>query len=131
MVQQGIVLGHMVSSRGIEVDQAKIDIIEKMPPPISVKEIRSFLGYAGFYRRFIQDFSKIAKPLTNLPMKDVAFLFSPDCLSDFNRLKTTLVSAPIIQSPDWDLPFEIMCDASDYVVGVVLRQLKDKKLHAI
>ena len=66
MVQEGIVLGHRVSSKGIEVDRAKIAIIEKLPPPKNVKEIRSFLGHAGFYRRFIKDFSKLSKPLCNL-----------------------------------------------------------------
>lgn len=131
MVREGIVLGHSVSNRGIEVDKAKIELIEKLPPPTSLKDIRSFLGHAGFYRRFIQDFSMIAKPLTNLLMKDVAFVFSSECLNAFNRLKTALVSAPIIQPPDWSLPFEIMCDASDYAVGAVLGQRKDKKLHVI
>jgi hypothetical protein len=131
MVQEGIVLGHLVSKRGIEIDKAKFELIEKLPPPTSVKDIRSFLGHAGFYRRFIQDFSKIAKPLTNLLMKDVVFEFSSECLEAFNRLREALVSAPIMQSPDWTLPFEIMCDAIDYAVGAVLGQRKDKKLHAI
>ena len=66
MVQEGIVLGHRISARGIEVDRAKIEAIEKLPPPSSVKGIRSFLGNAGFHRRFIKDFSEIAKPLSNL-----------------------------------------------------------------
>src|SRR4051812_24556595 len=69
MVRQGIVLGHIVSDRGIEVDKAKIEIIENLQPPKTVREIRSFLGHAGFYRRFIKDFSKITKPLTELLMK--------------------------------------------------------------
>ena len=131
MVNEGIVLGHLVSNRGIEVDRAKIEIIEKMPPPTSVKGIRSFLGHAGFYRRFIKDFSKISKPLTNLLLKDASFEFSKECLDAFCRLKEALISAPIMQPPDWDLPFELMCDASDYAVGAVLGQRKDKKLHAI
>ena len=66
MVQEGIVLGHRISARGIEIDKAKIEAIEKLPPLSSVKGIRSFLGHVGFYRRFIQDFSQIAKPLSNL-----------------------------------------------------------------
>ena len=86
MVQEGIVLGHKISVRGIEVDKAKIDVIEKLPPPINVKGVRSFLGHAGFYRRFIKDFSKIAKPLSNLMNKDVVFAFNEDCLEAFNVL---------------------------------------------
>jgi len=131
MVNEGIVLGHLISNRGIEVDRAKVEVIEKMPPPISVKGVRSFLGHVGFYRRFIKDFTKISKPLTNLLMKDVEFNFSQECLDSFHRLKKALISAPIMQAPDWNLPFEIMCDASDYAVGAVLGQRKDKKLHAI
>jgi len=131
MVREGIVLGHLVSERGIEVDKAKIEIIEKMLPPTSVKEVKSFLGHAGFYHRFIKDFSSITKPLTSLLLKDADFVFDNLCLKAFCRLKEALVTAPIIQPPDWNLPFEIMCDASDYAVGAVLGQRKDKKMHVI
>ena len=98
---------------------------------MNVKRIRSFLGHAGFYRRFIKDFSQIARPLTNPLAKDVPFVFDEECLHAFKTLKKALVSAPIIQPPDWTLPFEIMCDASDYAVGAVLGQTKNRKQHAI
>jgi len=120
MVREGIVLGHRVSEGGIEVDRAKIKVIEQVPPPTNVRGVRSFLGHAGFYRRFIQDFSQIARPLTNLLAKDAPFNFDEECLDDFYYLKKALISTPIIQPPDWSLPFEIMCDASDYAVGAVL-----------
>ncbi|WJX19736.1 hypothetical protein P8452_09381 [Trifolium repens] len=131
MVTEGIVLGHKISSRGIEVDKAKVDVIEKLPPPVNVKGIRSFLGHAGFYRRFIKDFSKIAKPLSNLLNKDKSFNFDNACLLAFEELKKQLVTAPIIIAPDWTLEFELMCDASDYAVGAVLGQRKNKIFHAI
>ena len=131
MVREGIILGHHVSERGIEVDKAKIEVIEQLPPPMNVKGIRSFLGHAGFYRWFIKDFSQIARPLTNLLAKDAPFEFTDECLAAFHTLKKALISMPIIQPPDWSLPFEIMCDASDYAVGVVLGQTKDKKHQAI
>ena len=86
----------------------------------TIKGIRSFLGHAGFYRRFIKAFSKISRPLTNLLQKDIPFVFYDDCLEAFETLKKALISAPIVQPPDWNLPFEIMCDASDYVVGAIL-----------
>ncbi|CAL2230185.1 unnamed protein product [Prunus armeniaca] len=120
MVNQGIVLGHVISSKGIEVDKAKIDLIASMPSPTSVKEVRSFLGHAGFYRRFIKEFSKIARPLCNLLAKDMDFVFDQNCENAFNALKKMLTTAPIIIPPDWSLPFELMCDASDYAVGAVL-----------
>ena len=131
MVREGIVLGHLVSERGIEVDRAKIEVIEQLPPPINIRGIHNFLGHAGFYRRFIKDFSHISRPLTNLLSKDGPFEFDDACLKSFNILKKALISTPIIQPPDWSLPFKIMCDASDYVVGAVLGQTKDKKHHAI
>ncbi|CAM8910432.1 unnamed protein product [Rhodiola kirilowii] len=131
MVQEGIVLGHLVSKRGVEVDKAKIQVIEQLPPPKNQKGIRSFLGHAGFYRRFIKDFSKIARPLTHLLCNDVEFNFDEECLEAFDKLKENLVSAPIVQPPNWDLPFELMCDASDYAIGAVLGQRIEKKLHVI
>ena len=122
MVNEGIVLGQKISERGIEVDKAKVDGIEKIPYPTDIKGIRSFLGHAGFYRRFIKDFSKISRPLTNLLQKDIPFVFDDDCEEAFEILKRALITAPIVQPPDWNLPFEIMCNASDYVVDAVLGQ---------
>jgi hypothetical protein len=104
MVKQGIVLGHVISERGIEVDKAQVEMVEQLPPPTDVKSLRSFLGHAGFYRRFIKDFSKITKPLTHLLQKDVAFDFDEKCLVAFRTLKSVLVSAPIIQPLDWSQP---------------------------
>jgi hypothetical protein len=131
MVTEGIVLGHKISAKGIEVDKAKVEVIEKLPPPVNVKGIRSFLGHAGYYRRFIKDFSKIAKPLSNLLNKDKPFEFDDACLNAFNALKEQLVTAPIIIAPDWSLDFELMCDASDYAVDAVLGQRKNKIFHVI
>ena len=79
MVRKGIVLVHVISESGIVVDKAKIDMISNLPPPRSVKEIRSFLGHAGLYRRFIKDFSKISRPLCNLLAKDAPFVFDDEC----------------------------------------------------
>jgi hypothetical protein len=87
MVREGIVLGHLVSERGIEVDRAKIEVIENLPPPTNIKGVRSFLGHAGFYRRFIKDFSHIARPLTNLLAKDAPFEFDDKCLDGFIFLR--------------------------------------------
>ncbi|GJU11799.1 reverse transcriptase domain-containing protein [Tanacetum coccineum] len=105
MVKEGIVLGHKVSSAGLEVDKAKVDVISKLSPPTNIKGVRSFLGHAGFYQRFIKDFLKIARPITKLLEKDTR--------------------------PNWNLPFELMCDASDFAVGVVLCQKDGKKSQSI
>ena len=131
MVTQGIVLGHIVSKNGIEVDKAKVELISNLPTPKCVRDIRSFLGHAGFYRRFIKDFSAIARPLCTLLAKDVPFAWSQACDTTFTKLKTMLVSPPITRSPNWNLPFEIMCDASDYAIGAVLGQREDKKAFVI
>ena len=131
MVTQGIVLGHIVSREGIEVDKEKVELILNLPTPKYVKDIRSFLGHAGFYRRFIRDFSAIALPLCNLLAKDFTFEWSQACEAAFDKLKTMLVSSLIMRSPNWDLPFEIMCDAGDYAIGAVLGQREDKKAFVI
>ncbi|CAN6567574.1 unnamed protein product [Malus baccata var. baccata] len=131
MVKQGIVLGHIISEKGIEVDKSKIDLVRHLPSPTSVREVRSFLGHAGFYRRFIKDFSKVAQPLCRLLQKEVAFEFTKECTKSFKQLKELLTTAPIIVPPDWSLPFELMCDASDYALGAVLGQRKDKRPHVI
>ncbi|CAN6567567.1 unnamed protein product [Malus baccata var. baccata] len=131
MVKQGIVLGHIISEMGIEVDKSKIDLVRHLPSPTSVREVRSFLGHAGFYRRFIKDFSKIAQPLCRLLQKEVAFEFTKECKASFNQLKELLTTTPIIVPPDWSLPFELMCDASDYALGAILGQRKEKKPHVI
>ncbi|GJX44555.1 putative nucleotidyltransferase, ribonuclease H [Tanacetum coccineum] len=131
MVKEGIVLGHKISRAGIEVDRAKIDVIAKLPYPTNVKGVRSFLGHAGFYRRFIKDFFMISKSMTKLLMKDAKFDFSDDCKKAFNILKEKLTVAPIIILPDWNVPFELMCDASDFAVGAVLGQRIDGKFKPI
>ncbi|CAN6586236.1 unnamed protein product [Malus baccata var. baccata] len=131
MVKQGIVLGHIISEKGIEVDKSKIDLVRYLPSPTSVREVRSFLGHAGFYRRFIKDFSKIAQPLCRLLQKEVSFEFNEACEQAFNHLKDLLTSAPIITPPYWSIPFELMCDASDYAIGAVLGQRKNKLPHVI
>ncbi|XP_074314327.1 uncharacterized protein LOC141649539 [Silene latifolia] len=131
MVQKGVVLGHVISKEGIQVDRLKVEVIEKLAPPTNVKGVRSFLAHAWFYRRFIKDFAKIAKPLTSLLAKDTPFVFDQSSVESFCRLKQALISAPIVQPLNWDLPFELMCDASDFALGEVLGQRHDKKLPVI
>ena len=96
-----------------------------------MKGIRSFLGHAGFYRRFIKDFYKLSKPLCNLLEKNSTFDFDDVCLQAFNAIKEKLISAPIITVPDWSQPFEVMCDASDFAVEAMLGQRRDKLFRAI
>ena len=131
MVTQEIVLGHIVSSKGIEVDKAKVELIQHFPILKSVKDIRSFLRHAGFYHRFIEGFSSISRPLCHFLSLDVPFEWTPQCQDAFDKLKGLLTIAPIIRSPDSSLPFELMCDASDHVVGAVFGQRVDKKPHVI
>ncbi|GJW16402.1 DNA-directed DNA polymerase [Tanacetum coccineum] len=98
--------------------------------PTNIKGIRSFLGHAGFYRRFIKDFSNIARPLTKFLKKDTPFEFDDECENVFKLLKEKLTCAPVIVSPNWNLPFELMCDASDFAVGAILEfdiEIKDRK----
>ena len=131
MVTEGIVLGHMISAAGLEVDQANVSIIRDLMPPTTVKGIRSFLGHAGFYRRFIRDFSKIARPLCRLLEKDTKFHFDESFQKAFEEIIFRLVEAPIMAKPDWNREFEIMCDASDFAMGAVLGQKDEKVFKAI
>ncbi|GJR54438.1 reverse transcriptase domain-containing protein [Tanacetum coccineum] len=131
MVKEGIVLGHKISKNGIEVDKAKVDVIAKLPHPTTVKGVRSFLGHAGFYRRFIKDFSKISRPMTHLLEKNTPFIFSNECIQAFEMLKKKLTEAPILIAPDWNLPFELMCEASDFAIGAVLGQRHEKHFRHI
>jgi hypothetical protein len=125
------VLGQVISHQGIEVDKAKVDLISNLPPLCTVKEVRSFLGHVGFYKRFIKDFSKITKPLCKLLVKVTSFVFDEDCKQAFGTLKKILTSTPVIQPPKCGAPFEIMYDASDYAVGAILGQRVDKLPHVI
>ncbi|GJW27157.1 reverse transcriptase domain-containing protein [Tanacetum coccineum] len=118
MVKEDIVLGHKISKNGIEVDKAKFDVIAKLPHPTTVKGVRSFLGHAGFYRLFIKDFSKISRPMTHLLEKNTPFIFLNECIQAFETLKKKLTEAPILIAPYWDLPFELICDASDFAIGL-------------
>ena len=131
MVTEGIVLGHKISTTGLEVHQVKIDVIKTLMSPTKVKGIRSFLGHAGFYRRFIKEISKISRPLCILLEKDANFDFDESRRSTFEEMKSRLVLAPIMLTPDWSNEFEIMCYASDYAMGAVLGQKIEKIFKAI
>ena len=126
MVERGIVLGHIISSKGIEVDPVEITVISQFPYPCCVREVRSFLGHARFYWRFIKDFSKVALPLSNLLQKEVEFDIDDRCKEAFDCLMRPLTTTPIIKAPDWTAQFELMCDASNYALGVVLAQKMER-----
>nr|GEY53815.1 reverse transcriptase domain-containing protein [Tanacetum cinerariifolium] len=131
MVKEGIVLDHKISKNGIEVEKAKVEVISKLPHPTIVKGIRSIFGHVGFYRQFIQDFSKIARPMTRLLKNDTLFFFSKECVEAFQTLKRKLTEAPILIAPYWDLPFELICDAIDFYIGAVLGQRQEKYFRPI
>lgn len=115
-------LGHIVSESGIEVDPAKVEAVLKWETPKSATETRSFLGLAGYYPRFIQDFSKLASPLTRLTRKGVKFIWNKECEVSFQTLKEKLVSAPILALPDASGGFQVYSDASHNGLGCVLMQ---------
>ena len=115
-------LGYVVTPQGIEVDKAKIEAIESWPQPKTVTQVRSFLGLAGFYRRFVRDFSTIAAPLNELTKKDVPFVWGTAQEEAFTVLKDKLTHAPLLQLPDFNKTFELECDASGIGLGGVLLQ---------
>jgi hypothetical protein len=122
LVEKCEILGHTISHDGISVDPSKVQEVMDWKPPKSVHQIRSFLGLAGYYRRFIPDFSRIAKPMTELLKKGVKFVWSEACEKAFNTLRQHLTSALVLVQPDNSKPFEVFCDASDMGLGCVLMQ---------
>ena len=131
MVDQGIILAHVVSSIDIAIDPTKVDVVSSLPYPVCVRDVHFFRGHEGFYRRFIKYFSKIVLPLSNWLLKDVDFVFDDRCLEAFDQLKKALTTTPIIKPPDWALRFELMCDASNHALRAVLAQKVGKMLHVI
>ena len=128
---KGVVLGHIISQAGIEVDPAKISVISNLSPPKNQKVVRSFLGHAGDYHRFIKYFTKIVAPMFKLLVKDVNFIWEDSCQSAFEDLKLRLTETPILRGPNWTLPFHISTDASDSTLGAVLGQKEDQLHYAI
>jgi hypothetical protein len=114
-------LGHVLSGDGIFVDPTKVQEVH-WKAPTTVTEVRSILGLASYYRRFILDFSKIAKPMTRLLQKDEKFVWTPKCEEAFHTLRTLLTFAPVLAQPDIEKPFDVYCDASSTGLGCVLMQ---------
>jgi hypothetical protein len=131
MMSEGVVLGNFISYAGIQVGLAKIQLILDIPTPSTQKEVRSFLGHAGYYRRFIKNFSKLTSPLFFLLTKDVDFRWTDNYELSFTDLKQKLSTAPILRGPNWALPFHISSDASDTAIGAVLGQQEDKEPYDI
>jgi len=123
-------LGHVISAQGIVVDPAKVEAVVKWESPKSATEIRSFMGLAGYYRRFIEEFSKIVAPLTLLTRKDQPFTWTDKCEESFQELKRRLINALILVIPDVGKPFEVYCDASHLGLGCVLMQEKKAVAYA-
>ena len=131
MVNKGIVLGHIISKKGMEVDKVKIEMISKLPSPTNVKTLKQLLGHVGFYKRFIMDFSKIAKPLYKLLEKNAKFVWDEDCQRSFKEVKAYLTTVPKVRGPNWKLPFEVMYDESDLAIGAVLGQREGGKPYVV
>src|SRR5436853_769558 len=124
-------LGYIISEEGIEMDQAKIQTVLEWEAPTTVKEVQSFLGFANFYRRFIEGYSKLTRPLTDLTKKSEKFIWSRECEIAFEQLKSRFTSAPILRHFDPQLQCIIECDASDFAIGGVLSQEVEGRLHPI
>ena len=124
-------LGHVVSTEGLLPDPSKTAKVEQWPVPTSVKETQQFLGLASYYQRFIKNFAMVAGPLHKLTEKKTPFQWTNQCQEAFEKLKSQLVSAPILTLPNWSKPFILDTDASDNGIGAVLSQMHDGKEHVI
>ncbi len=125
-------LGHVISGNGIATDPNKIKSVEEWPTPKSVKDVQRFLGLCNYYRRFVENFAFIARPLHNLTKKNVKFIWSKDCEKAFQELKKRLITSPILMHPDTQKPFIVECDASNFAIGAILSQKDDEgKLHPV
>lgn len=120
--QQIIYLGHVISAQGVSTDPNKIQVIEQWPVPVNAKDLRSFLGLAGFYRKFVCNFGIISRPLFNLLKKNAVFVWTIDHQQAFQLLKNALVTTPVLALPDFSKPFTIHTDASQFGVGAILMQ---------
>lgn len=124
-------LGYVVNSSGLLVDPDKIKAILDIPPPKNVSEVRRIIGLASWYRRFVPNFSSVISPITSLTRKNVKFLWDQNCDNAFKTIKEYLVNAPVLSCPDFDTPFTIHCDASDFGLGAVLTQMQNDEEHVI
>ena len=115
-------LGHVLSAEGVAVDPSKVRDVLDWKSPTTVQQVRSFLGLAGYYRRFILDFSKVSKSITELLKNQVKFVWSSDCEEAFQTLKRLLTTASVLAQPDIEKPFDVYCDASGVGIGCVLMQ---------
>jgi hypothetical protein len=128
---EGVVLGHHISPTGIQVDPAKIKVICDLPVPATQKDVDNFLGHARYYRRFIENFTKITSPLFQLITKSTEFTWNDQCQTAFETLKEKLSIVPILRGPNWSIPFHISADASDTTIGAVLGQKEEHSPYAI
>ena len=126
-MESGILLGHVVSRKGLEVDTDKVRAILALLAPTSVREIRGFLGCVGYYRRFIEGYAKRAIPLTELLKNEEEFIWTERRQHTFEDLKKTLVKAPVLSPPDWRKEFHVTIDASGWYLGAILWQHKGDK----
>jgi hypothetical protein len=115
-------LGHVVTGEGVKPDPNKVRAIKEFPVPKNVTDVKSFLGLAGYYRKFIPQFSKITKPLNDLLKKDKAWIWGENQIDSFHKLQTILTQEPVLQYPDFTKPFVLTCDASNCTVGAILSQ---------